>query len=148
MRHRHGFTLVEVIVILTLIAILTAAAAPSMTGYIRRAIEQNVISRASAALQAAQTLLVERYADVVWTGETELTLLLRRGVRREANILPPDELLELAQISPEKVEGIWIGWDAQASVTDFVWMEAAGGGTCAAVWDGDHWEIRRDWMPE
>ena len=147
-RRQHGFTLVEVIAILTLIAILAAAIAPSMTGYIRRAKEQNVISRAGAALQAAQTLLIERYGDGSWTEETELVLLLRRGVQREPNIIMPDELLELAQLSPENVEGIWIGWDEQASVTDFIWMETEGGGTCAAVWDGNRWKIRRGWTPE
>ena len=148
MMRRHGFTLVEVIVILALLALLAAAIAPPMTRYIRRAKEQNVLDRADAALQAAQTLLIERYGDGSWTGETELTLLQRRGAKREANILPPDELLELAQLSPENVEGIWIGWDAQASVTDFIWMETEGGGTCAAVWDGNRWEIRRGWTPE
>jgi prepilin-type N-terminal cleavage/methylation domain-containing protein len=60
---RAGFTLVEVIVVLVILAILAAIAIPALTGYIDKARESEVKSRARELLVASQTLLSEAYAN-------------------------------------------------------------------------------------
>lgn len=56
-----GFTLVEVIVVLVIIAILAALLVPSLTGYIDKARRQAVIIEARQVLMAAQTTATEYY---------------------------------------------------------------------------------------
>lgn len=55
-KNRKGFSLVELIVVLVIMAILAAALIPSLTGYIRKTKEQNVNSECQSAVQAAQTI--------------------------------------------------------------------------------------------
>lgn len=55
-KNRKGFSLVELIVVLVIMAILAAALIPSLMGYIRKTKEQNVQSECQAAVQAAQTI--------------------------------------------------------------------------------------------
>ena len=146
MRRRSGFTLVELIAVLFLLTILLAILLPALIGYLRRAKEQSVLIRARAALLAAQTLLTEGYGTERWTGETEPIPLLRRGNRRPPTPFSAEELLELAELSQENVESIWIGWDEHAAVTQFVWSE--NGGAYTAVWNGKNWSFRCGETPE
>mgnify|MGYP000945501147 CR=1 FL=1 len=43
---KHGFTLVELIVVLTILVILASLLIPSLTGYIRKAKEKAIITEA------------------------------------------------------------------------------------------------------
>ena len=56
-----GFTLVEVIVVLVIIAILAALLVPSLTGYIDKARKQAVVIETRQVLMAAQTTATEFY---------------------------------------------------------------------------------------
>lgn len=58
-----GFTLIELIVVLVIMAILAAIMVPSMIGWIDRAKEKQVIIQARNAYLAAQTIVLEDYAD-------------------------------------------------------------------------------------
>lgn len=56
-----GFTLVELIVVMIILAILAALLVPSMTGYIDKARNQSAIVEARQVLVAAQTIASENY---------------------------------------------------------------------------------------
>lgn len=57
-----GFTLVEIIVVLVILAILAAAMIPALTGYIDKAKEKTAIAEARSVVTAAQTIASEKYA--------------------------------------------------------------------------------------
>lgn len=57
-----GFTLVELIVVLVILAILAATLIPALTGYIDKANEKSGISECRSCVMAAQTLATEEYA--------------------------------------------------------------------------------------
>lgn len=65
-RERKGFTLVEVIVVLVILAILAAVLVPTLTGYIDKANEKAIISECRMAVVAAQTTASEMYGTKVY----------------------------------------------------------------------------------
>lgn len=56
-----GFTLIEVIVVLVILAILASTVIPAMTGWIDRAKEKRLIVACRTCVNAAQTIAVEQY---------------------------------------------------------------------------------------
>lgn len=74
-KNKKGFTLVEVIVVLVILAIMAAILIPSLIGYIDKAKENSIISETRSIVTAVQTLSSEKYAknkdDGVYTlGDT------------------------------------------------------------------------------
>lgn len=61
-RSKKGFTLVELIVVMVILAILAAMLMPSLTGYIDKAKDKRVIAEVHQVVMAAQTLADEEYA--------------------------------------------------------------------------------------
>lgn len=61
-RKKAGFTLVEVIVVLVILAILAAVLIPTLTGYIDKAKGKAVVAEARGVYLAAQTAVSEQYA--------------------------------------------------------------------------------------
>lgn len=57
-----GFTLVEIIVVLVILAILVSAMIPALTGYIDKANQKTAIAEARNVVTATQTLASEEYA--------------------------------------------------------------------------------------
>lgn len=62
-RKKHGFTLVEVIIVLVILAILAAVLIPSLTGYIDRANKSKYMLAAKNCMKAMQVELSELYAE-------------------------------------------------------------------------------------
>ena len=58
-----GFTLVELIVVLVILATLAALLVPSLTGYIDKARQNAVIAKARAVLVASQAVVTEAYVS-------------------------------------------------------------------------------------
>lgn len=61
-RQRGGFTLVELIVALAILAVLAGLLVPSLTGYIDKAKKAKSLANARGFLNAAQTVCSELYA--------------------------------------------------------------------------------------
>ena len=60
-KNQKGFTLVEIIAVLLILAILAAAAIPTMLGFVDEAKGKSEIANARAAFVAAQTIATETY---------------------------------------------------------------------------------------
>ena len=89
-KHRRGFTLVEIVVVLVILAILAAILIPSMTKWIDKANEKKLIVATHACATAAQTLAYEKYAA--------------RGNSIQKIELESDEICDLAGISEGSVK--------------------------------------------
>ena len=132
--NKKGFTLVELIVVLVIIAILAAMLIPAMTGYINKAKEKSITSETRQAVMAAQTLVDEKYAT---TQETQITV-----GNVETSLVKIKDIQDLAEVKGEISD---VAVDKDGKVTKFVYTK--GGKTCTsnggATSDGDRYKVEK-----
>ncbi len=112
--NKKGFTLVELIVVLVILAILAALLIPTLTGYIDKAKEKDVIAKTRQAVMATQTLVDEAYAKVDVGGSVTV------GTNEDTDIVTVKKIAALAEVDDTKISGIEIG---SAKVTKLVYTD-------------------------
>lgn len=109
---QDGFTLVEVLTVMVIIAILSAVSIPSMKGFIDDAKRKTYLTEARSVYAACQTAASELYAGSDLVDKEDVTVLARELLSGELS----SELFEL-ELNQAKVESITYYPKNSASIT-------------------------------
>lgn len=114
---RCGFTLVELIVVLVILAILAALLIPSLTGYIDKAQEQQLIIQTRQAVMAAQALFNEAYGAGICGKEVKDVLTISIGSDELG-----DKIYELAELDSTKGTLKNVATDSTGKISTLTWQ--------------------------
>lgn len=105
-KDQKGFTLVEVIVVLVILAIMAAVLIPSLIGYIDKSRQNTVVSETRSIVTAVQTLSSEKYAKQNDSSTTTYTL----GAAAGTTVIAYSDIETLCEISDldTKLSGVVI----------------------------------------
>lgn len=78
-KNRRGFTLVELIIVLVILAILASLLIPALTGYIDRARRDQVVAETRMLHEAVQTVAGEAYGSSEWPSDDIFTIASQSG---------------------------------------------------------------------
>lgn len=87
---KNGFTLVELIAVLVILAILAALLVPALTGYIDKARQSAVIAETRSILQAVQTEVSELYGKNEYTEQAQVASIFTIA-SKDDNAMPGGE---------------------------------------------------------
>jgi prepilin-type N-terminal cleavage/methylation domain-containing protein len=121
---KKGFTLVELIVVLVILAVMAAMLVPALTGYIDEARKKKDYNAASEVLTAAQAVVAEYYG-----GDSTPTVA-------EAKDYVDNNSARISQLAGVQatVSGTSVGTDYQITG---ITVQLNGGNTY--TWDGTKW---------
>ncbi len=88
-RSRDGVTLVEVIAVMVILAVLTAAVVPSLLGFINKVKERQYVIEAYSVKSAAQMYVTERYADGTLDDHKVMLKMLEGKLTSDKHVLFP-----------------------------------------------------------
>lgn len=105
-KDQKGFTLVEVIVVLVILAIMAAVLIPSLIGYIDKSRQNTVVSETRSIVTAVQTLASEKYAKQNDSSTTVYTL----GAATGTTVIAYSDIETLCEIEDldTKLSGVTI----------------------------------------
>lgn len=78
-KNRRGFTLVELIVVLVILAVLASLLIPALTGYIDKAKKDQVVAETRMLHEAVQTVASEAYGSSEWPSGNLFTIASQSG---------------------------------------------------------------------
>ncbi|MEG1523947.1 MAG: prepilin-type N-terminal cleavage/methylation domain-containing protein [Clostridia bacterium] len=122
---KKGFTLVEVIVVLVILAILAAIMIPAMTGWIDKANQKAVLVEARTALLACQTAASEIYGE---TGKTPDSGEIANRAKVLLDYTKNDPFLRIAMVTA----------DAKGQINLMTFVK----GKYNVTYDGKSWTIK------
>lgn len=121
----QGFTLVEVIVALTILAIIMAMFTPSMTSYLDEAYKSKATAECKYVITATQSELISHYANGNLSQYIERDgFTITSNTIKEINNKLFDDIIELAETEGE-IQCIWID-ETDLSVVGLAYLIADG----------------------
>ena len=84
-KNRRGFTLVELIVVLVILAVLASHLIPALTGYIDRAKRDQVVAETRMLHEAVQTAAGEAYGSSEWPSDGAIFTIASQSGRNVTN---------------------------------------------------------------